>query len=74
MKRKMIHGCDNMKCSICGKEIDRKYHNGKMFWDRGHNAEPVNSGRCCDKCNANVVIPTRLGIHINRKNFEREYQ
>tara|TARA_R100001015_G_C4633978_1_gene199682 strand:- start:3516 stop:3722 length:207 start_codon:yes stop_codon:yes gene_type:complete len=67
-------GVIKMKCSICEKEIEKKYHNGEMYWDSGHNAEPVNSGRCCDKCNANVVIPTRLGIHINRKNFEREHQ
>lgn len=63
-----------MKCSICGKEIEKKQHNGKIFWDKGHNAEPINNGRCCDKCNENVVIPTRLGMHINRRNFEREHQ
>ena len=42
--------------------------------DSGHNAEPVNSGRCCDDCNEHVVIPIRLGMHINRRNFEREHQ
>jgi hypothetical protein len=36
-------------CSICG-------HDG---W--GNNAEPVNSGICCNKCNWSVVIPARLG-------------
>jgi len=63
-----------MKCSICEKEIEKKYHNGEMYWDKGHNAEPINNGRCCDKCNENVVIPTRIGMHINRRNFEREHQ
>lgn len=30
-------------------------------WSQGNNAEPVNSGRCCDECNMGVVIPARLG-------------
>ena len=38
------------RCSICGKEY--------TGW--GNNAQPVNDGRCCDECNANVVIPTRI--------------
>ena len=38
------------KCSICGDKI-------KGY---GHNAEPVNSGRCCDDCNSTVVIPRRI--------------
>jgi hypothetical protein len=29
-------------------------------WKEGNNAEPVNSGRCCDDCNMSVVIPARL--------------
>ena len=38
-------------CSICGKEITDEFSN---------NAEPVNSGRCCNACNRNVVIPARI--------------
>lgn len=38
------------KCSICGKE----------YKGYGNNAEPVNKGKCCDKCNFQVVIPTRM--------------
>lgn len=37
-------------CSICGKEFD----------GFGNNAEPVNDGLCCDKCNNDIVIPRRL--------------
>ena len=37
-------------CSICGEE----------YFGYGNNAEPVNSGRCCDNCNDTVVIPVRL--------------
>ena len=37
-------------CSICGKEY--------VGW--GNNAQPVNDGRCCDRCNLDYVIPARL--------------
>lgn len=33
-------------CSICGNPID----------GYGHNSQPVKDGRCCDKCNEEVVI------------------
>ena len=56
-----------MKCSICEEEIEKKYHNGKMYWDSGHNAQPVNDGRCCDVCNATVVIPARMGHMFRRR-------
>ena len=44
-------------CSICGKNYE----------GYGNNAQPVNNGRCCDKCNATVVIPRRIQEHQNRK-------
>jgi hypothetical protein len=37
-------------CSICAH----------LYEGFGHNAEPVNSGRCCDDCNWAVVIPARI--------------
>jgi hypothetical protein len=42
-----------MLCVICN-EIIKTEING---WDRGHNAEPVKSGRCCSACKKGVVIP-----------------
>lgn len=51
-----------MVCSICKKEIENR--NG---WAGGHNAEPVNNGRCCDVCNATVVIPTRIKLMLGNK-------
>lgn len=45
------------KCSICGEEYD----------DWGNNAEPVNDGRCCKKCNWTKVLPARLK-GMNRRN------
>ncbi len=39
-----------MKCTICKTEI--------IGYD--HNARPVAEGRCCERCNHNVVIPTRI--------------
>lgn len=47
---------DKRTCSICGKEYE----------GHGHNASPVNDGRCCDKCNEDVVIPRRLA-DLNKK-------
>ena len=48
-------------CSICTEPIDeQKDLNGEVWWTDGHNAEPINGGRCCTLCNDNVVIPARL--------------
>ena len=41
---------DTKTCSICKKS----------YIGYGNNALPVNSGRCCDDCNLQVVIPQRL--------------
>jgi hypothetical protein len=45
------------ECSICGGPIDVHQPHG---WVYGHNAQPVNDGRCCSECNSMVVIPARL--------------
>lgn len=37
-------------CCICGKEYE----------GYGNNAWPISDGKCCDKCNYNVVIPKRV--------------
>ena len=42
-----------LKCSICGDKHDDPY---------GHNAEPINDGRCCTVCNFDVVLPTRIRL------------
>jgi hypothetical protein len=53
-----------MKCCICGGDVDKHYtREGVMYWDKGHNPDPVKTGeddRCCDACNTNVVIPARV--------------
>lgn len=46
-----------LTCSICRKPIEVEAATG---WAEGHNAQPVNNGRCCSDCNATVVIPARL--------------
>lgn len=38
-------------CSICQGPLERPY---------GNNAQPINDGRCCDRCDADVVIPARI--------------
>ena len=44
-----------MKCSICG-DIIGKFSGSRGF---GHNAQPINDGKCCDECN-NLVIIERI--------------
>ena len=44
-----------MKCSICKDKIKVK-----RSWKQGNNAQSINDGRCCDKCNSMIVIPARL--------------
>lgn len=38
------------RCSICGNR----------YVGFGNNARPINSGRCCDDCNALYVLPMRM--------------
>ena len=48
-----------IKCSICGKAIDRnQYPSGSEYI--GCNAQPVNDGVCCEKCDQEIVSPRRL--------------
>jgi len=42
-------------CSICGGPIAIL-----GSWKLGNNAQPINNGRCCDKCDKEVVIPARM--------------
>jgi|TARA_R100001530_G_C4238353_1_gene134627 hypothetical protein len=51
-----------MKCSICKEEIKPDL-NG---WNKGHNAEPINNGKCCGFCNDTIVSVTRLTIFAHR--------
>jgi hypothetical protein len=44
-------------CSICQN----------LFTGHGNNAQPVNDGRCCDRCNAQVVIPARMRLAIGER-------
>ena len=52
---------DIMKCSICKNEI-KADPNG---WSKGHNAEPINDGRCCGICNI-IVTSVRLTQYLHR--------
>lgn len=53
-------------CSICNAPIEANAHG----WAGGHNAEPYNDGRCCERCNSEVVIPMRL-VAIYRQEKQR---
>ncbi len=58
-------------CCICGLPIDiQRTPEGVEYWQGGHNAEPVSSGRCCTHCNDTRVVPARrriLALAINEK-------
>ena len=43
-------------CSICNEPIPTTSYG----WSEGNNAQPINDGRCCDNCDATVVIPKRI--------------
>jgi hypothetical protein len=40
-----------LMCSICGEPILPD----ALGWTGGHNAEPINEGRCCGGCNGLVL-------------------
>ena len=51
-----------IKCSICEEYLEEQEHpiTGEIFENKGHYAEPINNGRCCDRCNYTIVIPKRI--------------
>ncbi len=50
------------KCSICGS----------FYQGFGHNAEPINGGRCCDICNDIKVVPTRITNFFAKQTPDQE--
>jgi len=49
------------RCSICGGLVE-PWPGGHGF---GNNPQPVRpdiNDRCCNRCNAEIVIPARLGL------------
>ena len=50
-----------MICVICKNEIEKLYNKeGVMYWDQGNSAEPIANGRCCNKCDQDIVLPQRI--------------
>ena len=45
-----------MKCCLCDNQIE--VARDGMYDD--HNAQPLSDGRCCSKCNLNLVLPARM--------------
>ena len=43
-------------CSIC----DGPLYEGDAPWKHGNNAEPINDGRCCNRCDMEKVLPARM--------------
>lgn len=58
-----------VRCVICGKEIP----NPHGFNLVGNDPSPVyEDGRCCDICNHEVVLPTRVFINSRIKAVTEE--
>ena len=60
------------KCSICKEPLDILVDakTDEIYWDHGNNAEPVNSGKCCQLCDTEVVLPTRLQMLYTSRNIK----
>ena len=64
-----------LKCSICHEKIDGHINpfTNEVYWTEGHNAQPINNGRCCTICNDTIVVPVRLtralGLDVTRRDF-----
>ena len=59
---------EQLVCSICFGLILAE-DNGK--WKFGHNADPVNNGRCCRRCNDRIVLPARIRQHQREQRANR---
>lgn len=58
-----------MQCCLCEGDIQTTEYG----WELGHNAQPIQDGRCCTECNVNRVIPQRLDDMIQRElNYLRQ--
>ena len=56
-----VTNLDDRRCSICDGHIEPlRNDSGEVVWEGSNNALPVQDGRCCDNCNATVVIPARI--------------
>tara|TARA_R110000868_G_scaffold81260_3_gene230148 strand:+ start:15492 stop:15689 length:198 start_codon:yes stop_codon:yes gene_type:complete len=58
-----------MDCCICKKQIEpQRTESGEIYWTQGNSALPIHDGRCCNKCNAEIVIPARFTeVKLRRK-------
>lgn len=56
LNKEVVKKPKKLLCCICKKVIKKDKNN----WEYGNNAEPIKKGRCCDFCNSNIVIPTRI--------------
>lgn len=61
---------NKITCCICGKGIDGFGNN--PYPVKRRNPLPEDSNRCCDKCNADIVLPIRIILWTNDIVVERE--
>ena len=51
-----------VECVLCNDPIKPN----AIGWDGGHNADPLAEGRCCDRCNGDVIT-ARMMEHATRR-------
>ena len=58
-----------MECILCGADIQpHRNEDGVIFWQGGHNAEPLAKGSCCNHCQPKV-----LAERMKRAGFCKEH-
>jgi len=69
-QRPFSFGSTQMKCDLCGWEIETK----PSGWDKGNNPAPLGEKghRCCDWCNRNLVLPLRFRIVQRPENGDHQ--
>ena len=65
-----------MECVLCGAEIEpHRDGDGNIFWEGGHNAEPLAEGSCCDSCQPKVLELRLKFMRLNQlTKLEREHE
>ena len=73
---KIVSKEDVEMADICGISLDELYEGDYKtcsicllpYTGYGHNAQPVNDGRCCNACNQSHVMSARMGVMGMREN------
>jgi len=57
-----------MKCVLCSDVITAD----PFGWEGGCNAEPIKIGKCCHRCDQEVVIPFRIAQYFSSNTMQKD--